>query len=296
LIDEQTLVIGGPSVATTSKKFEELIAEAERHPLEGWDFSYLVGRMVESPLVFDYLAEVRKRLGGVSSLLYIWNGGGEILSQLAPFPPRTFATEEYAPNAPIAAARLHPLRAQVVRYEAPMENYAALGPPRPNKPGLPFRDRAFDLVIDRHEAYLSAEVFRILRPSGRFITQQCGGTNYLELNDLLGIPRPSYESWCLETAKAQLRAAGFELVVEREQTHTTLFRDVGAIVYFLRAMCSWQAPGFEAGNHLERLREIHRQIERLGPLKIRAHHFLVGAVKPRSDDGRKMRETDRRNR
>ena len=38
--------------------------------------------------------------------------------------------------------------------------------PRANKPGLPFRDSAFDLVIDRHEAYLSAEVFRILHPGG----------------------------------------------------------------------------------------------------------------------------------
>jgi hypothetical protein len=108
------------------------------------------------------------------------------------------------------------LGGQVVRYAAPMENYAAPGAPRPNKPGLPFRDSAFDLVIDRHEAYLGAEVFRILRPGRRFITQQCGGTNFLELNDLLGIARPSYEPWCLEAAKAQLPSAGFEQVSGRE--------------------------------------------------------------------------------
>ena len=265
-----------------SKQFDELIAEAERQPFVGWDFSYLKDRMVEAPLPWDYLAEVRERLNGVSALLDLGTGGGEVLSQLAPFPPRTFATEEYAPNAPIAAKRLHPLRAQVVRYEAPMENYAALGPPRPKKPGLPFRGRTFDLVIDRHEAYLSAEVFRILRPGGRFITQQCGGSNHLDLNDLLGIARPSYEPWCLESAKAQLHAAGFERIAGREHIPTTLFGDVGAIVYYLRAVCSWQAPGFEARNHLERLRAIHRQIETDGPLKIRAHHFLVEAVKPRA--------------
>jgi hypothetical protein len=112
------------------------------------------------------------------------------------------------------------------------------------------------------------------------MTQQCGGTNFLELNDLLGIPRPSYEPWCLETAKAQLKSAGFEQVSGREQLHPTLFCDVGAIVYFLRAVRSWQAPGFETRNYLEGLRTIHRRIENLGPLKIRAHHFLVEALKP----------------
>ncbi|MGC1191686.1 MAG: hypothetical protein WA861_13920 [Candidatus Binatus sp.] len=266
-------------MAAKSNRFDELIAAAESQPFAGWDFAYLMDRMVEAQLPWDYVVEVLERLTAVSALLDLGTGGGEVLSQPAPLPPRTFATEEYAPNAPIAARRLHPFGAQVVRYEAPMENYAAPGPPRPNKPGLPFRDRTFDLVIDRHEAYLSAEVFRILRSGGRFITQQCGGTNYLELNDLLGIPRPSYEPWGLEAAKAQLQSAGFEQVSGREQFHTTLFRDVGAVVYYLRTV-PWQVPDFRVSKHLGSLREIHRQIETSGPLKTRAHHFLVEAVKP----------------
>jgi hypothetical protein len=139
-------------VVIKSKRFNQLVAEAERQPFAGWDFSYVKDRMIEAPLPWDYVVEVLGRLSGVSALLDLGTGGGEVFSQLAPFPPRTFATEEYAPNAPIAARRLHPLGARVVRYEAPMENYAAPGPPRPNKPGLPFRDDAFDLVIDRHEA------------------------------------------------------------------------------------------------------------------------------------------------
>lgn len=264
-----------------SKPFDELMAEAESQPFAGWDFSYVKDRMVEAPLPWDYLVEVLGRLNGVSALLDLGTGGGEVLSQLAPLPARTFATEEYALNAPIAARRLHPLGAQVVRYEAPMENYAAPGSSRPNKPGLPFRDGAFDLVIDRHEAYLSAEVFRILRPGGKFLTQQCSGTNFVELNDLLGIPRPSYEPWCLEAAKAQLQSAGFEQVSGREQVHMILFRDVGAVVYYLRTV-PWQVPDFTASKHLESLKEIHRQIETSGPLKIGAHHFLVEAVKPRA--------------
>ncbi len=267
------------AVAPKDERFEQLVSEAETQPFVGWDFFWVRNRMVQTPLPWDYLTEVRKRLNGVSTLLDLGTGGGEVLSQLWPFPRRTFATEEYAPNVPTAANRLHPLGAQVVRYEAPMENYAAPGAPRPNKPDLPFRDDAIDLVVDRHEAYLSAEVFRILRPGGRFITQQCGGRNFLELNGLLGVPRPSYEPWRLKIAKEQLRAAGFEQILGREQIHPTLFRDVGAVVYYLRSV-PWQVPDFIVSKHLEALREIHRRIESSGPLKICSHHFLVEAVKP----------------
>ena len=51
------------------KTLETLIAEAERAPFEGWDFSLLAGRMVEAPLAFDYVAQVRRRLEGVAALL-----------------------------------------------------------------------------------------------------------------------------------------------------------------------------------------------------------------------------------
>jgi SAM-dependent methyltransferase len=261
------------------KQFEELIAEAERQPFEGWDFSYVKDRMVEEPLPWDYPAIVRERLDGVSALLDLGTGGGEVFSQLAPFPPRTFAAEEYAPNVPIAARRLHPLGAQVVRYEAPMENFAQIGPPRPGKPCLPFRDDAFDLVIDRHEAYLSVEVFRILRPGGRFISEQCGGKNYVQLNDLFGMAHPLLGSWYLESAQAQLHAAGFEQIRGREQVHTTLFHDVGAVVYYLRTV-PWALPDFTVAKHFESLRKIHRQIDIGGPLKIEAHHFLIEAMRP----------------
>jgi hypothetical protein len=49
--------------------FEALIADAERRTFEGWDFSHLDGRMVETAPPFDYLAEVRRRLPGVAGLL-----------------------------------------------------------------------------------------------------------------------------------------------------------------------------------------------------------------------------------
>jgi SAM-dependent methyltransferase len=260
------------------QQFDELIAEAERQRFEGWDFSHLAGRMVEAAPAFDYIAEVRRRLP-VKGLLDLGTGGGEVLSRFAPFPATTIATEAWRPNALLAARRLAPLGASVVLVEGAPENWETIGAPLRNVPALPFRDEGFDLVIDRHESYLAAEIFRVLRRGGRFITQQCGGTHHADLNDLLGLPRPRYAEWRLEAAEAQLSAAGFVEVGGREAFTYTRVHDIGAIVYYLRAL-PWQAPGFSARDHLDRLRAIHDRIAATGPLTVRAHHFLVEAVRP----------------
>jgi hypothetical protein len=98
--------------------FEDLIHDAERAPFEGWDFSFVEGRMVEDALPWDYVAEVRRRMACVKSMLDLGTGGGEVLSQLAPLPALTVATEAYAPNALVAARRLSPLGAHVERGKA----------------------------------------------------------------------------------------------------------------------------------------------------------------------------------
>jgi hypothetical protein len=68
-------------------------------------------------------------------------------------------------------------------------------------------------------------------------------------------------------------------VAGQEAFTDTLVHDVGAIVYYLKAL-PWQAPGFEARDHAGALRAIHAAIETAGPLTIRAHHFLVDAMRP----------------
>jgi len=259
--------------------FEQLIAEAEQAPFEGWDFAYLAGRMVDAPVPLDYAGAVRRRLANAEALLDLGTGGGEVLSAFAPFPRLTVATEAYQPNAYLAARRLGPLGASVALVEGAPENWETLGDPLRGMPRLPFRDASFDLVINRHESYLPAEVFRVLKPGGRFVTQQCGGAHYADLNDLIGAARPRYAGWSLAEARAQLSAAGFAVDAAEEVFTGTSIRDVGAIVYYLRAV-PWQAPDFRLEASRPRLREIHDRIARRGPVTVRAHHFLVEAVKP----------------
>ncbi len=256
--------------------FEQLIAEAEHQPFSGWDFAYLHGRMEERTTTWDYADQVRGRLPGVDALLDMGTGGGEFLSGLAPLPRRTAATEGYAPNVEIARARLEPMGVEVVPIVGAPDNVDIA--PGEGRGSLPFPDDHFSLIINRHESYYPAEVYRILRPSGTFITQQVGTEHDQELITLLGGPTGPERAWNLDFAVRQLEQAGFRILDRREEYPETIFRDIGAVVYYLRAV-PWELPGFSVESHRDRLAALHRRIEAEGGLRIRGHFFYIEAVK-----------------
>lgn len=260
-------------------RFGQLIAEAERQPFSGWDFSYLQGRMLEGRHSWRYSELVRRRFPGASALLDLGTGGGEVLSALAPFPLRTVATEGYVPNVEIARRRLAPLGVEVVAVEGAPDNVEIA--PGEGIGSLPFPAQSFPLVINRHESYYPAEVHRILEPGGVFLTQQVGGTHHQGLNRLLGAPEAGGATWNLAFAVAQLAAAGFQIIDQREAFPETEFRDIGAVVYYLKAI-PWQVPGFSVGGYRDRLLALHERIEREGGLRIAGHLFYLEAVKPGS--------------
>jgi SAM-dependent methyltransferase len=255
--------------------FEQLIA-AEQQPFSGWDFSYLRDRMREAAPSWDYAALVRGRLPAVQALLDLGTGGGEFLSALAPLPPRTVATEAYPLNVPIARMRLAPLSVEVLAVEGAPDNVdIALGS---GIRSLPFPDADFPLIVDRHESYYPAEIARLLRRGGTFVTQQVGGRHFQALNALLGAPHSHSLAWDLGFAVRQLEAAGLEVADRREEFPATVFLDVGAVVYYLKAI-PWQIPDFAVEAYRDRLALLHRRIEATGDLRIEAHYFYLEAVK-----------------
>lgn len=257
---------------SSDELFDLFLADAEQ-PFAGWDFAYLAdtGRMASEPLPWSYASVVLPHLRRVRAALDMGTGGGELLALLRPFPPRMCATEGYAPNVPIARARLEPLDVAVY----------AIG----DDDLLPFADaESFDLVINRHESYAPGEVARVLRPGGRFITQQVGVDNDVRLNELLGIAHDvPWQHWRLATARAQLETAGFRVSEAREAFPNTRFYDIGAVAYYLNAV-PWQAPGFSVPGHRDALRRIHQLIEREGHLEVANHRFFLVAQK--GDAGR----------
>lgn len=246
-------------------RFEQLIQEAKDADFTGWDFSWLDGRMAQQDPPWDYAEIVRSHLTSTTHLLDMGTGGGEFLASLAPLPEDTHATESYPPNQAIADTRLSPLG---VKRHMLQEGEA-----------LPFPENHFDLILNRHDSFVPEEIYFILKPGGVFITQQVGGLDNLELNQMLEdqVSCP-YASWDLAPALTGLYAANLSIIRAEKAALQTRFLDIGAVVYYLRAI-PWQVPGFSVETHWKGLVKIHNLIERQHPFVCTAHRFLAIAQK-----------------
>lgn len=247
------------------RNFEELVQEALDQEFSGWDFSWMRGRYYESDPFWNYRLMVMERIRNISSMLDMGTGGGEFLASLPGLPQVTYATEGYPPNIPIATQRLRPLGVQVVPVE--------------DEHNLPLPDAMFDLVINRHEYYDPAELRRVLKPGGIFLTQQVGPRNCVELNQYLeATVDANLAHWKLKLEKETLEQTGFSILQSHEQIMESNFYDIGAVVFYLKVI-EWQVEGFSVEKYEHRLRDMHQLIEHQGAFYASEHRFLIEAKK-----------------
>ncbi|MDT5043233.1 MAG: hypothetical protein QOE51_4218 [Actinoplanes sp.] len=240
-----------------AQNFDQLVGEAAGVPITGWEFAWLDGRAVGSEPSWSYPARVRPLLRRAQSLLDLDTGGGELLAELAPLPPHTVAVESWAPNTPVARDRLAPFGVSVVTE-------------------LPGGEDEFDLVLSRHGRLPVQDIARLLRPGGTLLSQQVGSGDLAELNAQLGAPPPHAQPWNADVAVAALRAAGLQVTDVQEEHPEFTFRDVGAVVYQLRAV-PWQVRDFNPRRYERELRRIDAMIRTYGGFTVAAHRFLVQA-------------------
>ena len=232
-------------------------------PFQGWDFSYLDGRLVESKPTWDYLALARAAAARSHDILDIDTGGGESFSRLAPFPGRATAVEGYVPNLAVARGRLEPLGIPVIQADSASS--------------LPFEDGLFDLVLNRHGSIAPAGIHRVLKRGGVLLTQQVGGDNLADLAACFGAA-PAWPDNTLEIVSGRLQGQGFEIRRAEAWRGPVTFSDVGTLVYFLKAI-PWVVDGFEVERHLRVLEALQARLECGHPLRFTATRFLIDALK-----------------
>lgn len=242
-------------------KAEESIAH-----IKGWDFSHIAHRRIEdAPLPWDYRAAVLSHLRPEMQLLDIDTGGGEVLLSLGHPHGNTAAMENYPPNIALCAETLTPLGIDF----------------RPGAGGgeYPFENSRFDLVIDRHGDFNPAEIHRVLKPGGLFITQQVGAENDRELVRLLcGDIPPSFSEQYVSITAEKFRAAGFDILEQAEAFCPVRFLDVGALTWFARVI-PWEFPGFSVDTHWEQLLSAQALLESRGAIESYTHRFFLIARK-----------------
>lgn len=254
--------------------FDELVAQAMIAPFSGWDFSWLGARWRSEALPWDYSARVAALAGGARTMLDMGTGGGEVLCRLPARADRTVATEAWPPNVPVAARRLLPLDIPVIQNEGARDNMNQDGADDGGR--LPFRDGSLDLVCNRHESFLAAEVSRVLAPGGTFVTQQVDYHDNDDLAQMLGIELPQEPDSWIGLAERQVAEAGLVIDEAARADERTYFDDIAAVVYYLKAV-RWSIPRYNPGKH--RLRALHEDAS-VWPVMTRGPRFLLVASKP----------------
>ena len=229
--------------------------------IHGWDFSHIDGRCMEAPLPWDYRQVIGEYLTPEMRLLDIDTGGGEFLLSLNhPF-ENTAATENFPPNVELCKEILLPLG---IDFR-----------PADGRGNLPFESDCFDIVINRHGDFNPAEIYRVLKPGGLFVTQQVGAENDRELVDLLcgKLPLPFPQQYADKAAKA-FQEAGFKILRQEETFRSIRFADIGALVWFARVL-PWEFPEFSVDTNIENLLKTQQILEEIGHIEGRIHRFLL---------------------
>ena len=238
----------------------------EQEPFTGWDFSHLDGRMLEEQAPWSYSTRAAELMHKSSSLLDMGTGGGERLLKLKErWPAKVVVTEDYPPNFKLATERLSPFGVSVL--DVPLTDYDS----------MPFEEGEFDLVLNRHSGLNTAEVARILTPGGTFLTQQIHG---LWVDDLIAAfhARPQWPDSTPEKYVPRLQAAGLKIVDLQEWSGKLAFTDVGAIVYYLKAV-PWLVQGFSVESHSKYLLQLQKRLDTGEGLIFTARKYLIEAEK-----------------
>ncbi|MFF4779191.1 class I SAM-dependent methyltransferase [Microtetraspora fusca] len=260
-------------------RFEDLVAEGESVPIEGWDFSWFAGRAMEERPSWGYAKLLAGRMAKAGAALDIQTGGGEVLASVPAAPPVLVATESWQPNMEIARRNLAKFDATVVEVD--------------DEADLPFPSDHFDLVVSRHPVITRwDEVRRVLRPNGTYLSQQVGSGSVRELTEFMMGEQEAQEASVhpslgplATTAGAtpleatfSAEAAGLEVVDVRQEALRMEFYDIAAVVHFLRKVI-WIVPGFTVEAYRDRLAQLHDFMERHGPFVAYSQRFLIEARK-----------------
>ena len=235
-------------------------------PVAGWDFSWFDGRASEQRPSWRYAELMGRRMAEATAAADLQTGGGEVLAGIPRAPATLCATESWPPNLVIAQGMLAPLGGRVVRAD--------------DDQPLPFRSESFDLVVSRHPTVvLWDEIARVLRPGGRYLSQQIGIGSNRELYEFFLGPQPHPDGDGTERALRELTPAGLLAADVRHESLEVRLHDIAAVIVFLRKVI-WTVPDFSVRRYRARLADLHSQIRRTGPFVSHAQRVLVEARKP----------------
>ena len=216
----------------------------------GWDFSRM--RDHRAPRLWEYETVIARMLGASDHVLDQGTGGGELLVRNAHLFGSCIAVDRSEPM--LAEARRNCASASVRHVGFAQMDAQTLG----------FANASFDAVINRHAPYEAAEIARVLRPGGCFVTQQVAAGNAQSLFDCFEWDGtfPKEGSVSLHDRAAEFERCGLRVVGLARYSVNWWTEDLESLLFWLRSVPTpapfelerhWQGPNVaESSLHDER--------------------------------------------
>lgn len=242
--------------------------EASVDARHGWDFSAM--QDARDPVPWDYEEVVRRYLDADQRVLDVGTGGGEVFLRLAPAYGQGIGID--ADPGMIADARENHARTSHDHVSFMIMHAESLN----------FPDDDFDVILNRHATMDVAEIVRVLRPGGLFITQQVGGRNTEHICRVFGCgPGGSYdydpEQTIGRTAK-QFARLGCQIIAQGEYDVAYRILDLESFVFWLKAIP--MPEDFSVERHWRQVQEIIEADWTPDGLLSNEHRELLVARKP----------------
>ena len=192
----------------------------------GWDFSKL--RVARDPVPWEYLDVVRNYLHPSSYVLDIGTGGGERFSELARYFGKGVGIDHSPEMIRDAQANLSTDLADRLSFQTMSAD------------ALHFSDSSFDLVLNRHSVVFPAEILRVLKSDGVFITQQVGSNNTQNICTVFGCHAggeyKSDPSQRWDTLVQAFIDHGCRIILHEEYNVPYYFLDEESLLFWLKAI------------------------------------------------------------
>jgi SAM-dependent methyltransferase len=215
---------------------------AEVAPRRGWDFSRV--RDDRDPVPWEYEAVVQRYLRPTDRVLDVGTGGGERFLALAP----SFGTG--------VGVDPDPEMVRTAQENTPAALAAKVSFMEGRAEALPAPDTSFAVVLNRHAPVDVAEVMRVLRPGGSFITQQVGAQNTFNIATLFGAgpgmggahTAPDQEIPALADA---FQERGYAIISYGTYNVPYYFQDAASLLFWMQAV--GVPPDFDIERHWQQV-------------------------------------------
>jgi SAM-dependent methyltransferase len=228
----------------------------------GWDFSRV--RDGRDPIPWDYADVVRRYLEPSSRVLDVGTGGGEIFLSLAPYFGAGVGVDSDPAMIRVARENTPPSLAHKVAFKMMRAE------------ALQFPDDSFGVVLNRHCSVFVAQVVRVLRLNGFFITQQVGSRNTLNVLTAFGWGPESFgEGWWQEmpALAEEFRQNGCAVIARAEYDVRYWFRDLESLVFWLKSVPLPEE--FDVERHWQGVSEIIRRYSTPEGIETNEHRELL---------------------